>query len=336
MRITDRVVAVAAALALALVSAACGPTRVETPPELRARGPTPYVRCASSALPEARRWQVGRLALSIEERALTITGAPADPLVAAFAGPAPGDGSVAQALGRLEARHPAFVLFLGGLGDDDATAARTASELAGSGLLVLAVAGGRDDYSRWQTSFAALAEPARDRVVDVSSFDRVVVGRHTLVPVAGAPGGRAATSADTCGISRGELDARARRLGGPASSEQRWLVSWWAPSAPGPASVALGLAGVDAGEHDVSELATRIGAPGGIFAYPREQALRPGAADGSRWHGANDARRGLRIVVSSLGGPTIERADGTRVQPGTALLRLSASGMSLESFVVAP
>lgn len=305
---------------------ACGPGALEV------GGPTPYVRCLAADPPRSETLAVGALRLAIEERALRITGLRDEVRIAAFAGPALGPPPDAAVLRRLTEAKPDLLLSLGGLGDSSTTAAATVKALASLAAPTLVVAGGRDTRERMRDALAAQPDGAR-KVIDITALDAVRLRRDTLVPVAGASNGRYALEPRACGYALDDLKARASELGARSSDEHRWLVAWEAPGEGGPLSVARGHAGIDAGSVDLAELARRIGAGGGVFAWPDVQLLRPSAGDGTRAVPSGVPAADLRVVVPRLTGPAHERSDGTRVLPGFVVLRFDAAGLSIDSTV---
>lgn len=274
------------------------------------------MRCLAADAPAARAWRVGALSLALEDRALTITGLSGEVRIAAFAGPGGASGaSLGDAVQSIRAARPHLALVVGDVGDDLATAKGTLEALAAIEIPVLVTAGGRDDATVLGEALDALAAPATDRVVDARALRRIALGRRdVLVPISGAPNGRYGRTDTACGFGTDDLDAVASDVGRAAEGERRFLLSWAAPSGP----AARGLADVDAGDPGLAALARRIGAPGGIFAWPRERALEPAGP-------AADAR----IVVAPIAGPPVERADGARVPAGPALLVLGPGGLSL-------
>lgn len=297
---------------------------------LEVGGATPYVRCLAADPPERETLAVGPLRLAFEKQALRITGLRQSVRVAAFGGPALGPSPTTSVLrGLAEAKADLFLL-LGGLGDDARTATATVKALASLAAPTLVVAGGRDTRERMRGALAA--QPRRaPKLVDITTLDAVHLGRDTLVPIAGASDGRYALEASACGYGLRDLKARASALGDAPPGERRWLVAWEAPGEGGVLSVARTHAGIDAGSADLAELARRVGAGGGVFAWPEVQLLRPSAGSGTRRVPLGVAAADLRIVVPRLAGPAQERSDGTRVLPGFALLRLDAAGLAVES-----
>lgn len=309
------VLAVLVVLVVLAVLAGCGRA---VPSELRVGGPHGFVRCLALEPPASRQWQVGGLTLVLEDRVLSIRGAPSPTNIAAFAGPAPGALRSGRSLVVGGARPPRLALVLGGLGDQRAEAIRTAQALASTNLLTLFVAGGRDEPEVVAAALSGLDEDQRARVLDITALERVVLGPVELVPVGGAPGGRYARTPGACGYDAADLDARAVVLGGASTRARRVLVSWAA------ASPALGLFGVEAGDAELARFATRIGAEDGLAAWPREPA----------GHALRGAAR--RWVVPAVGGLAVLGAEGGRVRPGPMFFTLGPSGLSSGSEAAAP
>jgi hypothetical protein len=287
--------------------AACGRS---VPSELRVEGPRGFVRCLALEPPAPRQWTAGGLSLAIEGRVLTIGGVTAPLYFAAFAGPSPASLGTGQPLATVRPDSARFAFVLGGLGDDAAAATRTARALAATGVVTLFVAGGRDEPEVVAAALAALDDAQRDRVLDVTALERIVIGRAEFVPVGGAPGGRYARSSAACGHDAADLDARAAALGGASDSVRRILLSWAA------ASPVRGIEGAEAGDAELARFATRIGAEDALAAWPHEQVghALPGAA--RRW------------VVPAVGVLAALGPEGGRTQPGTALFGLGPSGLS--------
>ncbi len=280
---------------LALALAACDGEEA-----LRVSGEHGYVRCLALEAPSERTWSVGSLRLSLEERTLSIEGAPARAKVAVFTGPV--DAASIRALKRSE---PHLALMIGDLGSGGAQA------LAALGVPVLFVAGGADRRAELE-ALGELTGDARDRVIDASRLRSIRIGAVELVPVPGAPGGRYAISNDACGLGESDLRAIDEALGDPRDGVHRYAISWAAPAGH---PLSRGLAGVEAGSSEIQRLVARIGAEGAIAAWPRE-------------HAGESASEPFRAVAPPLGGPWIERADGTRLAPHAMVLVLSDGGLS--------
>jgi hypothetical protein len=301
---------------------------------LEVGGPTPYARCLAAAPPDPGEHRVGRATLRFDEHELRITGLPSPARIAAFAGPALGPAPDAATMAALTEAKPDLVFVLGGLGDDAVTAAATAQALATLSVPTFVVAGGRDTRERIADALRAASTKdatAVRHVVDVSALHAIRLGRDTFVPIAGASFGRYAIEPRACGFGLDDLKARASALGAPAEGERRWLLAWEAPGAGGPFAVARTATGLDTGSGDLAELARRVGAHGGLFAWPDVRVLRPAGHDGAREVPAGTSAPDLELVVPRLAGPAHERDDGTRVLPGFVVLRLDASGLAIEA-----
>jgi hypothetical protein len=192
----------------------------------------------------------------------------------------------------------------------------------------LIVAGGRDKPDEIERSLRAV-EKGGERRVDVSGLQRVRVGNDVFVPVAGAPGGRYSRADDACGFGLEHLKQLTEDLGAKAAKSRRWLLAWHAPGGGGPLGVARTVDGVDVGDPDLAELARRIGAAGGLFAWPQVQAALPRGGAGKRTLAPGEASADLRLVVPRVAGQVVTRSDGSRAASGYALLRLAADGLSL-------
>jgi hypothetical protein len=247
---------------------------------------------------------------------------------AGFAGP-PGK----PALDALAAARPRLLLMLGGVGDTDAIATTTLSALANLRLPTLILAGGRDSQRRIERAREGLPREAAEWITDATSASSIRVGNDTFVPVGGALEGRYALRADACGYGAADLDALA---GAPSRGGRRWLLAWQAPTGDGEFAVTHSDEGLDLGSAPLAELARKLGARGGLFAWPEVQVLRPSAAGGHLRAALGVPYPDLQLVVPRLAGPAMERSDGSRVGPGFALLRLEAKGLSLVAAPVLP
>jgi hypothetical protein len=329
--------ALSAALGAAAGGGACGGACGGVPEEARAGGDHPFVRCAALPPGPERAWRVGSLSLRRTGRVLHVEGGPPALDVGVAAGPAPGEGVDAAALARAREAGVRVLVVLGGLGDAPDAARRTARDLAGLGVPVLVLAGGRDEPTALAAALTddALDQAARDRLVDLSPLHLVRLGPVDLVPLAGAPGGRYARTPDSCGFAAADVDARAAPAAARAGAP-RILASWTLPS-PAPA-----LAGTDAGDPLVASLAARVGAALVVGAWPSEVITStvslPGAAlvaadpavtvertAAARAAGEVGARPVL--AVPRIDGPAHERADGVRAPAGVTVLRVEASGV---------
>jgi hypothetical protein len=291
---------------------------------LSVKGEHPYVRCLAAKAPSSGSHEIGKARLRFEERELRIAGLSYPIRIAAFSGPGPGAPLGADGVAALKAQKPDLVFLLGDVGDDTATARATFAALGQLGVPVLVVAGGRDTRARIAE---AAAGPER-RIIDVTTVRAVRLARDTFVPVAGAPDGRYALNADACGYAKTDLQQLARELG-EAPDSRHWLLAWHAPAGHARAAVARTEEGLDLGSASLAELASHIAAPGGLFAWPHVQAMRPLDAVTGAPLAFGVPSANLALVVPRVSGSALERSDGSSVAPGFALLRLDGSGLAL-------
>jgi hypothetical protein len=256
----------------------------------------------------------------MRKRTLEITGLRRPAVLAAFTGPGPGPAPGPTAFSALASERPDLLIALGDVGDSDSVARDTVRGLAAAGLPTLIVAGARDTPERLAASLPATASS----VIEVSGLDAIRIDADTFVPLAGAHLGHYALAPTSCGYGVEDLEALAAALG-PRKTGRRWLLSWAAPTG-GPAAAAA----TDAGDADLQRFAEKIGAAGGLFAWPSTQAGRAFAAERRRSIpiGAPSGPD-LQLVVPRLTAPAIERADGSRLLPGYAVLRLDGAGLQL-------
>lgn len=291
-------------------------------------GPHPYVRCAAVDAPEPREGRIGSLRFAVEDRTLTLEGVGPTLRIAAFRGPGRVGAPLAPALGGLSRETTDLVLVLGGLGADERAVTGALNALAALGVPAVVVPGGDDDAEAVAEAFEAVDEA--ELLFDGRRLRTVKVGDDELVLVPGALEGRYAAGRGACGVAEDDLEEIADDLDEPDDGVRRWLVSWAAPSGGGPASVARGFGGVDAGDPRVADLAKTIGATGGLFAFPETRALQPALADGSRALGAGEPSPTTRLVLPNAAGAPIERADGSLIRPAVALLSLGSEGLAFE------
>lgn len=308
---------------LALGLACCGSCLGDSAIEVG--GDTPYVRCLAAAPPPARTSRVGSLLIRLHGRELTIDGLPRPARLAAFSGPGLGAAPSAAAWRALRAAKPDLLLLVGDVGDTPTTAGATLAGLASLSVPTLVLAGGRDTRDRLAKAIRAI-RVGRERIIDVTTLRAVRFSDDTLVPIAGAADGRYALEKQACGYGLADLKQVAADLA-DVPSARRWLLAWQAPASAGALGVARTERGVDLGSASLAELARRIAAPGGLFAWPHTQALRPTAAGGTQRLGTGVASHDLQIAVPQLSGAAIERDDGSRVASGFALLQLDGEGL---------
>jgi hypothetical protein len=271
--------------------------------------------------------------LRVKGRELELSGLALPMTFVAFAGPAPGPPLTAEALAAVRASNPAWVLVLGGLGDTEKDAVATLKALSTLSMPVLLLQGGRDRPVRVA---AALEAVHGDHLVDISALRRVRLGKDSFAIVPGAARGGYAADPDACGHTLDDLKALSQQLGTRPSGERRFLWAWHAPGGGGAFAVGRDARGVSAGDLDLAELSTRIGTPGGLFAWPHVRAAAPSIQRGKARAGLGQASAELALVVPRLGGPPLQRSDGGQVPSSAALLTLDAAGLRLDSLLPEP
>jgi hypothetical protein len=287
--------AIFAAMASGL--SACWPWSSED--KLHEGGETPFMHCLAAPPPAAGSSTLGRVRLAVSGRDLQLTAAQASPPLrlavfsgAGFVGP-PG----AAALTRLRATQADVLLWVGGIGDSQATVEGTLHALASLARPVLLILGGRDSWRFSRDAISAMG--AAVSVIDATSLRRISLGSSTLVPVGGAMNGRYALDATRCGFAQRDLDDAAAALGATRPGEQRWLVSWESAGS-----------GTD-GTVELARFAARIGAVG---------TLSPGLANRA-------PVQPTTLVVPRLFGPKLERPDGSHEPNGVLVLDVDATGL---------
>jgi hypothetical protein len=266
---------------------------------LRKAGLTPFVSCLVGPEPDARTIRTGELELEIRERELTVRG-PARPLrVAAFSAAALGGTLGTSTLERLRQSQADLFILLGGVGDQPQPAAATLARLASLSSPTLAVLGGRDGWAAREKALEELKNA--ERIIDATVLRAVRIGRHTLVPLAGAEAGRYALGGAACGFDAADLDQVAEELGAAKSDETRWLLSWQAPSDLGPQLGPRTSFGLPLGSERVAAFARRISARGVLYAWPPDDRVAP----------ATPFELGV-TGLPRLFGPRVEAGDGTR------------------------
>lgn len=284
------------------------------------------MRCLAAEPPgESPEVTLGELKLQREGRVLRISGAPDSVRVAAFSGPGLASAPTAAAVAKLQERNPTVALMLGGLGDDDTTVSDTLAALSEVSFPVLFVPGGRDSWARLQALLETQPEAMKRRFFDLSTTSLVRIGGHELVPVPGSADGRYAVAADGCGYAVSDLQARAREL--PEPEGPRYLVAWQAPGRGDALAVGRSEGGLDIGSDALAEMAARVAAPGGIFAWPADRIDRPVVGGGAEVAAPGTAAPDLRVVVPRLTGPAQVAAGGHRVPAGFLMLALEPEGL---------
>lgn len=314
-----------------VLAAGCG----DCSSPLQVQGAHPHVRCLVAEPPAPRDWKLGELRLQQKGRELVIDGLPDPFLVAAFAGPGPGDLPPANVIAAMGEQKVQLAVMLGGVGDCPEVAAATVAALSAAPFPTLVLPGGRDEPGVLQAAVDA-RDGAADRVLPIAPLRAVRVGSTTLVPVAGAPDGAYARTAGACGFSLADLQAASGELGHPGPNERRFLLAWHAPGRGGPHAVARDRQGVDLGDDGLAEFAARIGAPGGLFAWPRVRPLGVASADGLQPPEADAVLPGGRLIVPRLTPPAADLADGGLQPPGFASVQLGQAGLALRAFVPTP
>jgi len=293
----------------------------------------PFVRCPKLDAPKAREWKVGSVGLKTHDRDLELTGLTPPFAIAAFAGPAPGKGLTPADLATVRGASPKLVIVLGGLGDTEADVLATSRALATLTVPVLVVQGGRD---RPAFVSAALEGLETENVIDASALWRVRIGQDVLVPLSGASHGRYAIDETACGHALDDVKALAAGLGARPQKERRFLVAWEAPGQGGAFAVARDSRGVDTGDADLAELARRIEAPGGLFAWPNVRAGEPAAQGGATRIASGQAAADFQLVVPRIAGPALALSSGGALPPSAALLTLDEAGLRLDSLLPTP
>ena len=239
--------------------------------------------------------------------------------VVAFAGPAP--GRFGAAFSRLAAEPaPDVALLVGGVGDDRADIADTLAQLAGLPFPTFILPGGRDPLETLTAAHADLSPAQQRRIWLLAGYHRLQLGQHEFVVLSGAENGRYGLGDDTCGFDSDDLQTLGETLEASQAAPQRWLLSWVAPAGRAVSSTPEGL---EVGSEAVAELATKLGATSGVYAWPAVAAAEP--VDHSGTSVAVGQQGGsLHVVVPRLGGPALERADGSRLGPGYVRFRLQA------------
>ncbi|MCG8554336.1 MAG: hypothetical protein MJD61_03475 [Proteobacteria bacterium] len=318
-------------LVAGLLASGCEGSQGSRLSSLQEGGPFPFVRCLAQAAGSARRWSLGSLHFTLRDRVLRIEGVPVPSRLAVYSGPAFGDRGLEQGLRAVRSARPDLALQVGGPGDTPELAERVLALAAQGEFPTLVLAGARDRWDGFARAARTLGPQARARLVDISSLRAIRLGRHTLVPVAGAVAGRYALHDEACGASARDLAAITARLGFPEPKERRWLLAWQAPSGAGRFAVAATERGLNAGSSALASLSAAIGARGGLFAWPHHQVGRPAAGAGEQRPDPGQAASDLRVVVPRIAGASMVRDDGTRLAPGFLVLRLDSEGLAIES-----
>ncbi len=265
--------------------------------ELRVEGEHPYVRCVQVE-PEEREWESGGLQFVLEDRELQVIGEV--PSIVAFA--------LTPDAELDELPEAPLQIVVGGFARDGASARRLLAALAEVGPTLL-LPGGEDDNEVFDDALSEIDSPA---LVDLRGIHRVHLGGHEWVPIAGAPDGRYARGESACGFSAQDLTT----VDLPEAEGPRHLLSWAAPTGAGP--LAQGLEGVGVGTESLDTLAERVGAKGGLFAWPRREAASE--------HRPAD---GIVHVSVPVWGRIVEGPDGSWTTGGVATLQLEEAALHL-------
>jgi hypothetical protein len=308
-----RALAACVVLLVVQLSAACS-----TQSQLAVEGATPYVRCVAAPAPEDRAFKVGARSFTLEDGVLTVAGGAEAVRIAVFSGPGLGPSLTAADRLSVMGSAPDLIVMLGGLGDDAPRATTTLRELAKLPVPVVFVAGGRDRWPLLDAAFDAVDDA--ERIIHATSLGAIRIGAHTLIPLAGAESGRYAVDSSACGFGQADLNQVESSLGALSQGERRVLLSWHAPGAGLERGVSRTGGGKDVGSFELARFMKRAGVEDSLAAWPAVQAARPGL-DG--------AGRLSRLVVPRLWGPRLQRDDGSRPDPGYALVVVEPVGMRL-------
>lgn len=318
------------ALICTIATSGCGRCGDDIPARIQVEGPTPYLRCLAVDPPKNRSWKVGKLTIHSNDREIVVEGIRLPSRFVAFSGPAYSRVKVDDRLREIAGKKPAFGLLLGGIGDDQKIAKRTLMTLAKMAFPVFVLAGGRDAWPVLTAAFSSLDRIARDKVIDINAMRSVRIGKEIFVPIAGAAVGRYSRNGKACGFGNGDLEQIADALG-EEEGTRRWLLSWQLPAVGASGSVGRTSTGIEVGDKGLGAFSKEIAAPGGLFAWPYVQVMRPfSSTTGRRLH-LGVAAKDFHLVVPRLVGPAMQREDGSYVRAGFALLRLSNDGITVES-----
>lgn len=289
-------------VALAAVATACDCGEVTT-----VEGPHPYVRCGERE-PREGSWSSGSLQFEADGRRLRVEGLERFVALSAI------DANEAEALPDLP------VIVIGGTttpGLLDALGGRT----------VLLVPGGDDDAEAYDELLDSLDVGVRDRVIDLAGVRELVTPHGRFVVLPGAPEGRYAHDDGSCGFGAADVEERSSE-----SEGSTWLLAWAAPKTSGPHAVDRGLGGVSAGAPLVHELASAVGARGGLFAFPSTTAALAVKLDGSAPIAPDAWSADLALVVPQLGAPTM-RFDEGLLHGNHVVIELGERGLRVVSGV---
>ena len=284
-----------------LFATACGPMTSDAP---KAEG---YARCMAASAHKSFSLNSGAISLEGEKRTLTIKRKSGAVRLALFTGTAPFRSGVDEAVQRLSRDRADAIVVLGNLGDGTAIVTHLLSALASLDIPVLIVPGARDDADELARALKALGE-AHERFIDLSLYERVVIGDDVLVPIAGGPENRFARTPRACGYSGEDLD---ERVAATSTGEKKrvWLLSWAGPDVNG-----AGISGLRGGVTSITRAEKRLDAKGAIYAWPRENSGHvvesryfavPSIA-GTRGIGARDSTQNNGYALWTLGGSALD------------------------------
>lgn len=281
-------------------------------------GPTPYTRCALMDPPAARDVTLGAVRLEVVDRTVTVHAEAEAIRVAVARGPAGAGEPILPMLDAIEAASPSVLILLGDHGDGEGTSDASIAAMVAAfrelAIPVLLLPGGRD---QGETLREAL--PTEGGLLDLSGVRSVRIGDLELVPLPGSPEGRYALEERACGIGEGDLEVIGSDVGG-AGEGLRLLLAYAAP-ATGDARSA-GIDGIESGSPLIAAALTRLGARGGIYAFPEAEIGRP--YDGTtRLTVPSGPVDTLHLVVPRVLGPSTERSDGSRQTSGVVVLEVS-------------
>lgn len=286
-------------------------------------------------MPGDEQRQVGAVHIERTGRQLSVQSAAGVLDIVAFAGPAPGRlGKAVAALKQGPA--PDLALLIGGVGDELAAATDTLTLLSALPFPTLVLPGGRDPLEALKDAWDGLSAAQRTRIWLLAGHHLLQLGEHQFVLVAGAEDGRYALQEDVCGFDANSLQHLMGSLAAPAPSGGRWLLSWTAPAGKETPAVARTPAGLEVGSSTLAGFAANIHAQGGLFAWPAVRAAEPMDGAGAELSAPAELDHGFFAVVPRLGGPALQRADGSQVAPGYLRVRLQGRGLHYLGMTAAP
>jgi hypothetical protein len=208
-----------------------------------------------------------------------------------------------------------LLLWLGGLGAEEASAAANLAALGALSVPTVFIPGGADRWPIVEAAFEGLADGARQHMINGSGLRELVFGGDRFAVLPGSAQGRYAVDEQACGFDAADLRELRDSVGG-ADAARYWLLTWSAPRGWG---ITVGLGSLDVGSEDLAELATTLQARGGLFAYPETQTAIAVYSE---------ARGGHAMVVPRLGHTGSARAHGGRIPSGFSTLVLGQAGLA--------